>query len=72
MPAGSVLPDPEAGGMTLRIDPTVLDDHARLADDLLEKQAAVEEAERRGDRRALADARASLLYFSVLFCEEVA
>jgi hypothetical protein len=56
----------------LRIDPTVLDDHARLAASLQWHQRDVAEAERRGDRRALADARASLLYFSVLFCEEVA
>jgi len=58
--------------MTLRIDPRVLDDHDRLAASLRRHQEDVVEAERRGDRRALADARASLLYFSVLFCEEVA
>jgi len=58
--------------MTLRIDPAVQDDHVRLAASLRRHQEDVVEAERRGDRRALADARASLLYFSGLFCEEVA
>lgn len=72
MPAGSVLPDPEAGGMTLRIDPAVQDDHVRLTASLQRHQRDVAEAERSGNRIALADARASLLCFTVLFCEEVA
>jgi hypothetical protein len=56
----------------LRIDPTALDDHARLAASLQRRQAAVEEAQSKGDAIQEHVARENLMIFSVLFCEEVA
>lgn len=58
--------------MTLRIDPAVLDDHARLAASLQKKQAAVEEAERAENYVRAGAARVDLMIFEILFCVEVA
>ena len=57
--------------MTLRIDPQVRGDHVHLAASLQQKQAAVEDALERGDYVRAGAARADLMIFAVLYCENV-
>jgi len=71
LPAWSIVSDQEAGDVTLRIDPCIVDDLGLLEPNHAQYVQALHEAEAAGNPVRAHAARIELHVFEALFCEQV-